>query len=85
MNEVLLLPTSFGAGTMFDPLDSRGKKLRQLFGPNSVAFGQPGAGGSHAFCDPETGLSFGYVMNQMELGLFPGARGLGLVRAMYAS
>ncbi len=83
-DEVLQLETSFGAGMMFDPVDQQGKKLRQLFGPNAEAFGHPGAGGSHAFCDPVTGLSFGYTMNQMELGLFPGERGLGLVRAIYA-
>ena len=83
LDEVLLLPTSFGAGSMFDPVDESGQKLRKLFGPNRNAFGHPGAGGSHAFCDPETGFSFGYVMNQMELGLFPGTRGLGLMAAMY--
>ncbi len=30
-----------------------------------AAFGHPGAGGSIGFCDPEAGLSFAYVMNQM--------------------
>lgn len=83
-DEVLLLPTSFGPGTMFDPVNADGKKLRELFGPSAQAFGHPGAGGSHAFCDPTTGISFGYVMNQMELGLFPGQRGLGLLNAIYA-
>ena len=83
-DQVLQLETSFGAGMMFDPLGREGQKLRQLFGPNVEAFGHPGAGGSHAFCDPVTGLSFAYTMNQMELGLFPGERGLGLVRAVYA-
>ena len=83
-DQVLQLETSFGAGMMFDPVDSEGQKLRQLFGPNVEAFGHPGAGGSHAFCDPVTGLSFAYTMNQMELGLFPGERGLGLVRAVYS-
>ncbi|WP_411844832.1 serine hydrolase domain-containing protein [Roseibacillus persicicus] len=81
-DQVLQLETSFGAGTMFDPVHG-GKKSRQLFGPNLEAFGHPGAGGSHAFCDPQTGISFAYVMNQMELGLFPGERGLGLVRAVF--
>lgn len=83
-DQVLQLETSFGAGMMFDPVDSDGQKIRQLFGPNNEAFGHPGAGGSHAFCDPVTGFSFAYTMNQMELGLFPGERGLGLVRAVYA-
>lgn len=82
-DEVLQLPTSFGPGMMFDPLDESGAKQRQLFGPRASAFGHPGAGGSHAFCDPESGISFGYVMNQMELGLFPGERCLCLVKALF--
>lgn len=82
-DEVLRLPTAFGLGMMFDPLNESGQKVRQLFGPHADAFGHPGAGGSHAFCDPESGISFGYVMNQMELGLFPGERCLSLVRAAF--
>ena len=34
-------------------------------GPNSRAFGHFGAGGSLGFCDPDCGLAFGYVMNEM--------------------
>lgn len=82
-DQVLTLETSFTTGMMMDPVMKGGQKKRQLFGPNEEAFGQPGAGGSHAFCDPRTGLSFAYTMNQMELGLFPGERGLSLVRAVY--
>lgn len=41
------------------PLPERG------FGPNPSAFGHFGAGGSVGFCDPSTGVAFGYVMNQM--------------------
>lgn len=82
-DEVLQLETSFGWGMMFDPISMAGGKTRSLFGPHAEAFGHPGAGGSHAFCDPVTGLSFAYTMNQMELGLFPGERGLSLVRALY--
>ena len=41
------------------PLPERG------FGPNPTAFGHFGAGGSVGFCDPSTGVAFGYVMNQM--------------------
>ena len=82
-DETMCLETSFGPGTMFDPLDGKGEKIRALFGPNVEAFGHPGAGGSHAFCDPTIGLSFAYTMNQMELGLFPGERGLSLVRSVY--
>lgn len=82
-DQVMCLETAFSAGMMFDPLNTNGEKLRALFGPNREAFGHPGAGGSHAFCDPESGISFAYTMNQMELGLFPGKRCLSLVRAVY--
>ena len=46
--------------------------------------GQPGAGGSHAFADPEHGISFAYVMNQMEPGVLPGPKALRLIEALYA-
>ena len=49
-----------------------------------MAFGHPGAGGSHAFADPENNIAFAYVMNQMELGIFPNAKSLRLVEALYA-
>lgn len=35
------------------------------FGPHDEAFGHYGAGGSVGFCDPVSGVGFGYVMNQM--------------------
>lgn len=79
----LLLPTSFSAGCMMDPLDEDGKKIRSLFGPSTSAFGQPGAGGSHAFADPENGISFAYVMNQMESGILPNRKSLHLIEALY--
>lgn len=34
-------------------------------GPGQATFGHFGAGGSLGFADPESGLAFGYVMNQM--------------------
>ncbi len=83
-DQVLLRPTAFAAGVMHDPLDAAGNKLRHLFGPSKRAFGQPGAGGSHAFCDPENGIAFAYVMNQMEPGVMPNEKALGLVEALYA-
>lgn len=79
----LLLPTSFSAGLMQDPLDADGNKSRHIFGPSKTAFGQPGAGGSHAFADPENGISFAYVMNRMEPGILPNEKSLGLVSALY--
>ncbi len=86
---VLCAPVAFAAGVMHDPLDqdaeseSFGKKLRQLFGPSLSAFGHPGAGGSLAFADPESGVSFAYVMNQMEAGALPGEKVLGLVERVF--
>lgn len=82
-DKVLLTNTAFSAGFMKDPLDANGVKLRQLFGPSTQAFGHPGAGGSLAFADPENGIAFAYVMNQMELSLLPTEKALGLVRAVY--
>ncbi len=54
-----------------------------IFGPSSLAFGHPGAGGSHAFADPENNLSFAYVMNQMEQSLLPNEKSRRLVEAIY--
>ena len=83
-DQVLLRPTAFAAGFMHDPLDENGHKLRSLFGPSPQAFGQPGAGGSHAFADPENNLAFAYVMNQMEPGVMPNQKALGIVEAIYS-
>lgn len=83
-DRVLCTETSFAAGFMLDPRDASGTKLRQTFGPVSSAFGHPGAGGLHAFADPENQLAFAYVMNQMELGVFPNRKALALVEAIYA-
>jgi CubicO group peptidase (beta-lactamase class C family) len=56
---------------------------QKIFGPSSSAFGHPGAGGSHAFADPENGIAFAYVMNQMEQSLLPNEKSLRLMRAVY--
>ncbi|GAA5482840.1 serine hydrolase domain-containing protein [Haloferula sargassicola] len=82
---VLLKPTAFSCGCQLDPLDDIGRKHRHLYGPATKAFGHPGAGGSHAFADPENGLSFAYVMNQMELSVMPGHRATSLIDALYGS
>ncbi len=84
-DRVLLMPTRFSAGCMMDPVDPEGRKRRRHFGPSPAAFGHPGAGGSHAFADPETGLAFAYVMNQMEQGVLPSAKSLSLVEAVYGT
>jgi CubicO group peptidase (beta-lactamase class C family) len=82
-DKVLVHDTAFSAGFMQDPLDSDGRKRRAIFGPSVRAFGQPGAGGSHAFADPENGIAFAYVMNQMELGVMPNDKSLSMVAALY--
>ena len=84
-DRVLLMETAFSAGFMRDPVAANGKKLRSIFGPSLTAFGQPGAGGSHAFADPANRLAFAYVMNQMEPGVLPGPKSLRLIEAIYGA
>jgi len=79
IDRIFQIPTAFSAGFMKNPP----KTARQIFGPSSLAFGHPGAGGSHAFADPENGISFAYVMNQMEQALLPNEKSLRLVDALY--
>jgi len=83
-DRVLQIDTAFSAGYMRDPVAADGAKQRAHFGPSLRAFGHPGAGGSHAFADPDTGISFAYVMNQMEPGVLPGPKCLRLIAALYA-
>jgi CubicO group peptidase (beta-lactamase class C family) len=83
-DRVLQIPTAFGPGFMKDPISLEHQKLRMVFGPSETAFGQPGAGGSHAFVDPDRKLAFAYVMNQMEPGLLPNPKSLRLVNQLYA-
>ena len=56
---------------------------RSLFGRSPTAFGHPGAGGSHAFADPDNNIAFAYVMNQMEQSVLPNEKSLRLVDAIY--
>jgi len=79
-DRVFQIPTAFSAGFMKDPPGA----ARRLFGSSPLAFGHPGAGGSHAFADPEHGISFAYVMNQMEQSLLPNEKSLRLVDAIYS-
>jgi CubicO group peptidase (beta-lactamase class C family) len=79
MERVFQIPTAFSAGFMKDPRNAR----RRLFGTAPNAFGHPGAGGSHAFADPENRMSFAYVMNQMEQSLLPNQKSLRQVHAIY--
>ena len=79
IDRIFEIPTAFSAGFMKDPPETN----RQVFGPSSLAFGHPGAGGSHAFADPENNLAFVYVMNQMEQQILPNEKSLRLVDALY--
>jgi CubicO group peptidase (beta-lactamase class C family) len=78
-DRVFQIPTAFSAGFMKDLPDT----ARRIFGPSTLAFGHPGAGGSHAFADPENGIAFAYVMNQMEQSLLPNEKSLRFVRELY--
>jgi CubicO group peptidase (beta-lactamase class C family) len=82
-DRVLQMETAFSCGFMRDPVSPSGKKNRHTFGPSLSSFGHPGAGGSVAFADPENGLGFAYVMNQMEPGVLPNQRANALVEALY--
>lgn len=76
-DRILLLPTRFGTGFMLAPA------LSVEAGPS--AFGHPGAGGSLALAEPETGLALGYAMNRMIVGPVPDPRAAALLRAARAS
>lgn len=80
VDRVFQIPTAFSAGLMTD------SKLaaRRIFGESPSAFGHPGAGGSHAFADPENKIAFAYVMNQMEQSVLPNDKSLRLIEAIYA-
>ncbi|MEP6809738.1 MAG: serine hydrolase domain-containing protein [Chthoniobacterales bacterium] len=80
-DRVFQIPTAFSAGFMKDPPRTK----RRIFGPSLSAFGHPGAGGSHAFADPENRLAFAYVMNQMEQSLLPNEKALRLVDAAFGN
>ncbi len=79
IDRVFQIPTAFSAGLMKDTKDAE----RRIFGKSIPSFGHPGAGGSHAFADPENNISFAYVMNQMEQSLLPNEKSLRLVNAIY--
>lgn len=81
---VLLRPTKFTCGAQQDPLDEHGVKIRHLYGPSISSFGHPGAGGSLGLGDPETGISFAYLMNQMDLSVMPSAKCVEMVEALFS-
>ena len=71
-----MLPTRFGTGFMLPPA------LVARRAP--TCFGHPGAGGSLGFADPEAGIGFGYVMNQMAFAIQGDTRAAALLEAVYA-
>jgi CubicO group peptidase (beta-lactamase class C family) len=76
---VLGIPVPRGLGFML------GSALGTGVGPH--AFGHPGAGGTVAWADPDTGIAFAYVTNQLRL--LPGPEGdprvTGLTHALHAT
>lgn len=70
----LVLPTRFGYGFMLNA------EFLPFFSDSS--FGHYGAGGSLGFADPEAGIGFGYVMNQMGGGIAGDPRAVALIEAI---
>jgi CubicO group peptidase (beta-lactamase class C family) len=54
-----------------------------VFGSSDRAYGWPGAGGSFGFADPETGIGFGYVMNNMRFAMLDDPRHVALRQALF--
>ncbi len=80
VDRVFEIPTAFSAGFMKESADA----ARRIFAGSELTFGHPGAGGSHAFADPQNRVAFAYVMNQMAQTLLPNAKSLRLVEAIYS-
>lgn len=75
-NTVLMdLDIQFGLGFMLR------SDFLALGGPRS--FGHFGAGGSVGWADPDAELTFGYVMNRMDMGFTGDTRSINLVNACY--
>ncbi len=79
VDRIFRIPTAFSAGFM---KEARGSSKKIFAGADS-SFGHPGAGGSHAFADPENKISFAYVMNQMAQSVLPNEKCLRLVDSVY--
>ncbi|WP_093841406.1 serine hydrolase domain-containing protein [Streptomyces aidingensis] len=55
------------------------------YGPNPLAFGHDGFGGSFGLADPESRVAIGYVMNRMGPHIADDPRKTALIDAVYAS
>ncbi|HWL42222.1 MAG TPA: serine hydrolase domain-containing protein [Ilumatobacter sp.] len=73
----LLRNTRFGAGFWLH--EGRTSMIQE------GSFGHPGAGGSLGYANPELGIGYGYVMNQMAGGLTGDPRTITLNEAVLAS
>jgi CubicO group peptidase (beta-lactamase class C family) len=56
-----------------------------VFGSSDKAYGWPGAGGSFGFADPDTGIGFGYVMNNMRFAMLDDPRHVSLRQALFCN
>jgi CubicO group peptidase (beta-lactamase class C family) len=70
-------PSRFGLGFQLT-------QPERPLGPNKGAFGHFGAGGSLGYCDPQAGIAFAYVTNDMG-PRWQNPRNKGLMDAVYAS
>ncbi len=77
LDRVLDRPSRFGLGFQLT-------QPERPLGPNPAAFGHFGAGGSLGFCDPDTGVAFGYVMARLG-SRWRNERNAALLDAVYAS
>jgi CubicO group peptidase (beta-lactamase class C family) len=68
---------TFGLG--FTPTTAR-----RPFGPNPKSFGHFGTGGAVGFADPQSGVAFGYVMNDV-IPRWQSTRNRALITALYDS
>jgi CubicO group peptidase (beta-lactamase class C family) len=55
------------------------------FGSSDRSFGSPGAGGALGFADPDAGVGYAYVTNQMGARITGDPRDVGLRTALYAA
>ena len=83
-DEVLLFECPLALGFTKTRIDDEDKSRFVNFGSDSRAFGTGGAGGSFAFCDPHSGLSFAYIMNRGGDCIFDDPREFALRTKAYA-